>query len=133
MADKVLFIINKYSGKGYEASVEGEVVHACRRFGVEGTMEYTREKGHATELARQAMKAGYRRGAAGVVGFLFQPAPRRNVNLAADDGLDAFLARGLIKLNRPVHCAVVGDGERGEFQFMRLVHQPVQTARAIEQ
>ena len=32
-----------------------------------------------------------------------------------------------------MHCAVVGDGERGEFQFMRLVHQPVQTAGAIEQ
>jgi len=32
-----------------------------------------------------------------------------------------------------VHRAVVGDGERGKFQFMRLVHEPVETARAIEQ
>ena len=29
--------------------------------------------------------------------------------------------------------AVAGDGGRGEFQFLRLVHQPVQTAGAIEQ
>ena len=28
---------------------------------------------------------------------------------------------------------MVGDGERGEFQLMRLVHQPVQPAGAIEQ
>ena len=28
---------------------------------------------------------------------------------------------------------MVGDGQRGEFQFMRLVHQPVQPAGAIEQ
>jgi hypothetical protein len=32
-----------------------------------------------------------------------------------------------------MHHAMVGDGERGKFQFMRLVHQPVQTAGAIEQ
>jgi len=28
---------------------------------------------------------------------------------------------------------VVGDGQRGELQFMGLVHQPVQPAGAIEQ
>ncbi len=66
-------------------------------------------------------------------GFFFQPRAGRDINLAADDGLDAFRARGLIKFNRAVHRAVVGDGERGEFQLMRLVHEPVQTARAIEQ
>ena len=31
-----------------------------------------------------------------------------------------------------VKCIVVSDGERGEFQFMRLVHEPVEAARAIE-
>ena len=66
-------------------------------------------------------------------GFFFQPRAGRDVNFAADDGFDAFLARGLVKFNRAVHRAVVGDGERGKFQLMRLVHQPVETARAIEQ
>ena len=32
-----------------------------------------------------------------------------------------------------MHRAVVRDGQRCEFQIMRLVHQPIQTARAIEQ
>ena len=66
-------------------------------------------------------------------GFLFQPAARRDIHLAADDGFDALFARGLVKINRAVEHAVVGDGERGEFQFMGLVHQPVQPAGAIEQ
>ena len=66
-------------------------------------------------------------------GFLFQPAARRDIDLAADDGFDAFFARRLVKINDAVHRAVVGDGERGEFQFMGLVHQPVQPAGAIEQ
>ncbi len=71
--------------------------------------------------------------AAGAAGFLFQPAAGRDINLAADDGLDAFFARGLVKINRAVHRAVIGDGERGELQFMRFFHQPVQPAGAIEQ
>ncbi len=71
--------------------------------------------------------------ASAAAGFLFQPAARRDINLAADNGLDALFARRLVKINDAVHRAMVGDGERGEFQFLRLVHQPVQTAGAIEQ
>ena len=71
--------------------------------------------------------------AAGAAGLLFQPAARRDINLAADDRLDALFARRLVKINDAVHRAVVGDGERGKFQLMRLVHQPVQPAGAIEQ
>src|SRR5208283_5823586 len=48
-------------------------------------------------------------------GFLFQPAARRDIRFAADDGFDAFLAGGLVKINRAVEHAVVGDGERGKF------------------
>ena len=47
-------------------------------------------------------------------------------------GLMPF-SRRLVKVNDAVHRAVVGDGQRGKFQFMRLVHQPVQPAGAIEQ
>ena len=32
-----------------------------------------------------------------------------------------------------VHRAVVRDGERGEFEFVRLLHQPIQAAGPIEQ
>ena len=65
--------------------------------------------------------------------FFLQPAARRDIDFAADDGLDALFARRLVKINDAMHRAVVGDGERGEFQFMRLVHQPVHPAGAIEQ
>ena len=71
--------------------------------------------------------------AAGAAGFLFQPAARCDINFTADDGLDALFARGLVKINRAVKHAVVGDGQRGKFQFVRLFHQFVQTACAIEQ
>jgi hypothetical protein len=41
--------------------------------------------------------------------------------------------RRLVKIHRAVHRAVIGDGERGELQFVRLVHQFVQPAGPIEQ
>ena len=70
---------------------------------------------------------------AAAAGFLLQPAARGDINLAADDGFDALFPRRLVEINHPVHGAVVGDGEGGKFQFMGLVHQPVQPAGAIEQ
>src|SRR5208337_4738226 len=57
-------------------------------------------------------------------GFLVQPAAGGDIDFAADDGFDALLARGLVKINDAVHGAVVGDGQRGEFQLPGLVHQP---------
>ena len=65
--------------------------------------------------------------------FFLQARAGRDINLAADDGLDAFRAGGLIKFDDAVHRAVVGDGQRGKFQFMRPLHQRVQAARTIEQ
>ncbi len=65
--------------------------------------------------------------------FLFQSRPRRDVNLAPDDRLDAFLARFLPKIHDPMHRPVIGDGERGQFQVARLLDEFVQPARAIEQ
>jgi hypothetical protein len=66
-------------------------------------------------------------------GLFIEPAARRHINFAADDGLDAFLAGGLVKINHPMHRAVIGDRERGEFQFVGLVHQAIEAAGAIEQ
>ena len=66
-------------------------------------------------------------------GLLLEPAAGRDIDLAADDRLDAFLARRLVEINRPVKHAVIGDRQRRELQLMRLVHQPVQPASPIEQ
>ena len=61
MAEKVFFIINKYSGKGYQPELEGQILDACAQAGIEPTLAHTQSKGHATELAREAMAAGFAR------------------------------------------------------------------------
>jgi diacylglycerol kinase (ATP) len=51
---KVLFIVNKFAGTGYQESVEGRIIDACNANEIECTIEYTNARGHATELAAQA-------------------------------------------------------------------------------
>jgi YegS/Rv2252/BmrU family lipid kinase len=57
MGNKLLFIINKYSGKGYQPQVEGKILNACARHDIECTLEFTRGPGHAQTLAQQACGA----------------------------------------------------------------------------
>jgi diacylglycerol kinase (ATP) len=52
---KVLFIVNKFSGGAYQPQVEGKILSACEQRGIEAKIEFTRARGHATELARQAV------------------------------------------------------------------------------
>jgi YegS/Rv2252/BmrU family lipid kinase len=51
---KVLFIINKFSGGGYQPSVEGRIITHCTNLGLEPSIQFTQARGHATELAREA-------------------------------------------------------------------------------
>jgi diacylglycerol kinase (ATP) len=57
--NKVFFIINKYSGAGFRESLEGRIIDYCSRQNWECTLEFTRQRGHATELAKQAVMQGY--------------------------------------------------------------------------
>ena len=66
-------------------------------------------------------------------GFLFEAAAGGDINFAADNRLDPLLARHLIKINRAIENAVIGESERGKFQLVRSVHELVQTARPIEE
>jgi diacylglycerol kinase (ATP) len=52
---KVFFIINRFSGTGYQDSIEGRIIDACAALNYSCTIEYTRERGHATELAQIAV------------------------------------------------------------------------------
>ncbi len=61
LKNKVFFIINKYSGTGFQSSVEGRIIEACAQYNLEGTIEYTNHKGHATELALRAVTQGFTR------------------------------------------------------------------------
>jgi YegS/Rv2252/BmrU family lipid kinase len=52
--NKVLFIINKYAGSGYQASLEGKILARCEELQLEPTLEFTQGKNHGTDLARNA-------------------------------------------------------------------------------
>jgi len=51
---KVLFIINKFSGTGYQPALEGKILTRCSDLEVEPFIEFTQGRGHATELSRAA-------------------------------------------------------------------------------
>lgn len=53
--NNVLFIVNKFSGKGFQPSVEGKIIEACAKHDVECSIEFTQGRGHATELAKNAV------------------------------------------------------------------------------
>lgn len=56
---KVLFIINKYSGTGYQSKLEGKMIKICHQHDVECTLEFTERRGHATALAREGVEANF--------------------------------------------------------------------------
>ena len=57
----ILFIINKVAGKGFLPTVEGKILDICARYQAECTIEFTRSKGHATELAREGIAKGFKK------------------------------------------------------------------------
>ncbi len=59
--NRVFFIINKYSGSGFQSAIEGRIIDACAQLKLEATIEYTLFKGHATELAHRAVTEGFTR------------------------------------------------------------------------
>jgi YegS/Rv2252/BmrU family lipid kinase len=61
MENKVCFIINRFSGTGFRTSVEGSIIKHCAALNLEATITYTNHRGHATELAKDAVRAGYPR------------------------------------------------------------------------
>ncbi len=56
---KVLFIINKYSGLGFQSTVEGHMVDTCYKHGLACSIEYTQSRGHAISLAKDASTNGF--------------------------------------------------------------------------
>ena len=57
----------------------------------------------------------------------------REVDLAADDGLDAGLDGRLVELRAAVHVAVIGDGDGGHAELLGPRAQLVDARRAVEQ
>lgn len=53
--NRVLFVINKYSGTGYSRALEGRILSQCKKRNLECTIEFTKHPGHATALAKMAV------------------------------------------------------------------------------
>jgi diacylglycerol kinase (ATP) len=53
---KVLFIINKFSGRGYFSDLERKIIDACGQANIEASIVFTEGRGHASELAGDVVK-----------------------------------------------------------------------------
>ena len=56
-----------------------------------------------------------------------------NIDLTADDGLDASGFGCFVEVDTAIHNAVVSDGHGGLAQFLDPIHQPVDAAGAVQE
>ena len=63
----------------------------------------------------------------------FFEAVAADIDLAADDGGNARVPTGVIKIHRAVHHAVVGDGGVGKAQFFQAADQRADAVGAVQQ
>lgn len=101
---KVLFIVNKYAGGGFQPEVEGLMIDACEARDIECTIEFTQSRGHATELAREAIAKGFQYviavGGDGTVnevaqGLIFSDVPMGIISRGSGNGLARHLGMSL--------------------------------------
>ena len=111
MAERVFFIVNKYSGKGFDEAVEGQIIDACSATGIEGTIEYTQSRGHATELAREAVSNGFKK-----------------IFARGGDGTVNEVARALVNTDVALGIIPAGSGNG----LARHLNIPLNIHRALE-
>lgn len=109
---KVFFIVNKYSGSGYRENVEGQILSCCKENNIEGAIEHTQGRGHATTLATHAVAAGFQQvvavGGDGTVnevaqGLLHSPVSMGIIPKGSGNGLARHLGIPL-KINLALKC-----------------------------
>ncbi|HAC25361.1 MAG TPA: hypothetical protein DCE81_10630 [Cytophagales bacterium] len=83
---KVFFVINKFSGTGYSPQVEGLITDFCAAQGWHATLEFTKRRGHAVELAQRAVAEAFdvvvAMGGDGTVNEVAQAALHQNISMA---------------------------------------------------
>jgi YegS/Rv2252/BmrU family lipid kinase len=89
----VLFIVNKYSGAGYQPGVEGRMLTACEKFDIECSIEFTAGRGHATELAKEGVIKNFDR-----------------IIAVGGDGTVNEVARSLVNTSTPMGIIPKGSG-----------------------
>lgn len=92
-SNKVLFIINKYSGTGYLPALEGKILSHCEKRNLECTIEFTKERGHAISLARMAVEKKF-----------------KMVFAVGGDGTVNEVAQGLLYSKTPLGIIPKGSG-----------------------
>ena len=90
---KLLFIVNKFSGTGYQPALEGKIITACKQHSIEGNIQFTAGPGHATELAAEGAKNNY----SGVIAV-------------GGDGTVNEVAKGLVHTSTPMGILPKGSG-----------------------
>jgi len=93
MDKKALFIINKYSGMGYQTAIEGRILDTCEKNDTKCSIEYTQRRGHAISLANEASKNGF-----------------DYVVAVGGDGTINEVARGLLNSDTPMGILPRGSG-----------------------
>jgi diacylglycerol kinase (ATP) len=108
---KVFFVINKYSGTSFQPAVEGRIIDKCAEWGWECTIEYTKHRGHATELARDAAHQKF-----------------KIVFAMGGDGTVNEVAQGLIRTNTIMGILPKGSGN-GLARHLRV---PLNFGKALD-
>jgi diacylglycerol kinase (ATP) len=90
---RALFIINKFSGTGNPAALEGRMHASCEKNKTHCEIQYTQSRGHAISLASDASKNGY-----------------DYVIAVGGDGTINEVARGLLNTSTPMGIIPRGSG-----------------------
>lgn len=106
----VFFIINKYSGTSYLGSLETMIIDRCGALGYGCTIEFTKSRGHATELASQASRSKF-----------------DLVVAVGGDGTVNEVAQGLINTGTPMGILPKGSGNG----LARHLGLPMKLSQAI--
>lgn len=109
---KVFFIINQYAGGGYASHLEKKIMDLCQKHGASCSIEFTRGKGHATELARQAA-------------YQFQA-----VVAVGGDGTINEVACGLLHTETPMSIVPRGSGN-GLARHLGIPLSPVKAVDSL--
>jgi len=89
--NKVYFIVNKFSGTGFNPEMEALVAAACRDHKATHVLEYTQGPAHATALASAALASGFER-----------------IVAVGGDGTVNEVAQALV--NSPAHMGIIPKG-----------------------
>lgn len=106
-----LFIINKFAGGGFQPKVEGKILDICAKHNVECSIEFTRERGHATVLAQEGVDKKFDR-----------------VVAVGGDGTVNEVARALVNTQQVMAIVPKGSGNG----LSRHLHIPLSFEKAVE-